>query len=84
MRKGKGGKGRGKGQKKETDEPKKPEYFDLNPFLKTFKQFVDCNAEVRSSLRVEMSQYSDTISKIFVDKYNEPSFKKCIDIMTIE
>jgi len=33
---------------------------------------------------VELKQYNEFLDKIFVDTYGEPSFKKCIDVMTIE
>ncbi len=65
-------------------EKKKPEHFDLSPFLKSFKLFLQCDAETRSKLRIEMKQYASVLETIFVDHYGEPSFKKCIDVMTIE
>lgn len=31
-----------------------------------------------------MKQYSHVLEQIFIDKYGEPSFKQCVDVMTIE
>ena len=45
---------------------------------------MSCNAETRSKLRLELKQYASVLETIFIDKYGEPSFKKCIDVMTIE
>ena len=35
-------------------------------------------------MRVELKQYQDFLEKIFVDTHGEHSFKKCIDVMSIE
>jgi hypothetical protein len=75
-----------KNLKKDTDkeEKVKPTHFDLEPFLKAFREFVSLNSEVRSKLRLEMKKESDVIDSIFVDKHGERSFKQCVDIMSLE
>lgn len=35
-------------------------------------------------MRVELKQYNDYLEKIFLDVHGESSYKKCIDVMTIE
>ena len=69
---------------KSLEEEKLPEYFDLGPFLTAFKVFIECNSEIRSKLRMQVQENSHLLSEIFVDKYGESSFKKCLDVMTIE
>ena len=73
-------------QKKEREkqEKVKPTHFDLEPFLKAFKDFVAMNSEVRSKIRMEMKKESDAIDYVFVDEYGEKSYKKCVDIMSLE
>jgi len=71
-------------QMKDNEEPKAPSYFDFEPFLKAVKLFTECDGTTRSKLRVEVKQYSDFLEQIFVDEHGESSFKKCIDVMTIE
>jgi hypothetical protein len=73
-------------QKKEREKQVKvkPTHFDLEPFLKAFKDFVALNSEVRSKIRIEIKKESDVIDSIFVDEYGERSFKKCVDIMSLE
>ena len=66
------------------EEKVKPTHFDLEPFLKAFKEFVTLNSEVRSKIRLEMKKESDVIDSIFVDKYGERSYKQCVDIMSLE
>ena len=68
----------------EKEEKVKPTHFDLEPFLKAFKDFVALNSDVRSKIRIEMKKESDVIDSIFVDKYGERSFKQCVDIMSLE
>lgn len=69
---------RGLDAKEESD--KKPTHFDLAPFLKAFKRFLACSGEVRSKLRMDLRDHLHTIKRIFVDEYNEISFKKCVNI----
>jgi hypothetical protein len=66
------------------EEKVKPTHFDLEPFLKAFTEFVALNSEVRSKIRVEMKKEADVIDSIFIDEYGERSFKKCVDIMSME
>ncbi len=35
-------------------------------------------------MRLEFKDYNHVLEEIFVDEYGEPSFKKCVDIMSIE
>lgn len=69
---------RGLDNKKEED--KKPTHFDLQPFQQAYKRFVACNGQARSKLRQDLKQELVTVKKVFVDQYNEPSFKKCVNI----
>jgi hypothetical protein len=39
-----------------------------------------CNGETRSKLRQDLKTEIATVKKVFVDQYNEPSFKKCVNI----
>jgi hypothetical protein len=66
------------------EEKLKPTHFDLEPFLKAFIEFVALNSETRSKIRVEMKKESDIIDSVFIDEYGERSFKKCVDIMSLE
>lgn len=54
-------------QIKEFDDIQPPTHFDFDPFLKAIKLFVDCDANARSKLRVEIKQYSEMLEQIFVD-----------------
>jgi len=69
---------RGLDTKEETD--KKPTHFDLGPFLRAFKRFLQCNGETRSRLRIDLRDNLANIKKIFIDEYGEISFKKCVNI----
>lgn len=71
-------------REKEKQEKVKPTHFDLEPFLKAFKDFVTMNSEVRSKIRIEMKKESDVIDSVFIDEYGERSFKQCVDIMSLE
>lgn len=71
-------------KKNEKEEKVKPTHFDLEPFLKAFKEFVSLDSNVRSRIRMEMKKEIDVIESIFIDLYNEKSYKKCVDIMSIE
>jgi hypothetical protein len=74
----------GKKKKEDNQEKAKPTHFDLEPFLKAFKEFVTCNSEFRSHVRMEVKNESDTVDSVFVDEYGERSFKKCVNIMELE
>lgn len=63
-------------KKREKQEKVKPTHFDLEPFLKAFKDFVSLSSDVRSKIRMEMKKESDVIDSIFVDEFGERSFKK--------
>ena len=69
---------RGLDTQKDTEQ--KPTHFDLEPFKKAFKRFLNCNGEMRSRLRQDLKQELATVKKIFVDEYGEISFKKCVNI----
>lgn len=68
----------------EKEEKVKPTHFDLEPFLKAFRDFVSLNSDIRSKIRMEIKKELDVIESIFIDQYSERSFKKCIDIMSLE
>jgi hypothetical protein len=61
---------------KEKEEKIKPTHFDLEPFLKAFRDFVSLDSNVRSRIRMEMKKEIDVIESIFIDQYSEKSYKK--------
>jgi len=52
--------------------------------MKAIKLFIQCDATTWSKMRVELKQYNDYLEKIFLDIHGESSYKKCIDVMSIE
>lgn len=58
---------------------KPPTYFDLEPFKKSLKQFLNVDAEQRSALRTQFLNSKDLLTKVFKDEHGEFSFKRCID-----
>jgi hypothetical protein len=68
---------------KDAEEQRKPTHFDLGPFITALKKFITCNGESRSKFRIAMKEDTEIIHQIFVDEYGEPSFKKCVDALTL-
>ena len=66
------------GSKKEVE--KRPTHFDLAPIKKALHAFCINNCESRSALRTLFINNNDLVSSVFVDQYEEPSFKRCIDL----
>lgn len=58
----------------------RPTYFDLSVFTKSYKRFVSCTGEVRSSTRKRLLKDINRTMKVFLDPFKEISFKKVVDI----
>ena len=58
----------------------KPTYFDISIFQKCLKKFVACNGQVRSYMRKQLLKDIDKTMTVFLDEFNEQSFKKCVDV----
>ncbi len=69
--------------KKENDEPEKPNYFDFSPLGKAMRLFKDANITVRSFLRKIVKENKNLIASFFVDENGEPSDQRCFDIMSL-
>jgi len=65
---------------KDAQEETPPTHFDLAPILKALKRLLACSPEERSNIRTIMTQDRNKVRSIFTDEYQEPSFKKCVDI----
>lgn len=61
-------------------EEKKPEYFDILVFQKAFKKFCLCDGKARSEARSEILKRIDDVQKVFLDDFNEESYKKVVDL----
>lgn len=68
---------RGLGQ---VEEVKKPEYFDILLFQKALKKFCQCDGKARSDARSEILKRIEDVQKVFLDDFNEESYKKVIDL----
>jgi len=62
---------------------KKPTYFDLEPFKKALKSFININAEARSNLRASFITNKEQLINCFKDQHDENSFKRCVDVKEI-
>ena len=69
--------------RKENEEPIKPNYFDFSPLGKSMRLLKDANITVRSWLRRVVKENKNLIASFFVDENGEPSDKKCFDIMLL-
>ena len=69
--------------KRENEEPVKPNYFDFSPLAKAMRLLKDSNITVRSWLRRVVKENKNLIASFFVDENGEPSDKKCFDIMLL-
>jgi len=65
---------------KNDDKEEKPKHFDLEPIKKALKKFCLSNGDIRSQVRQIFKQESKVVRSVFIDEYEEASFKKCIDI----
>ena len=72
-----------KRDRKENEEPIKPNYFDFSPLGKAMRLLKDANITVRSWLRRVVKENKNLIASFFVDENGEPSDKKCFDIMLL-
>jgi hypothetical protein len=61
----------------------KPTYFDIGIFMKCFKKFTACNGEIRSQMRKQLLKDIDKTMSVFLDEFNERSFKKCVDVFEL-
>ena len=69
-----------KGLDKKGDEDVKPTHFDISLFQKSLKKFTQCNGEERSKMRKILLKDINRTMKVFLDDFNEQSFKKCVDV----
>lgn len=65
------------------DEDVKPTHFDITVFHKCFKKFTQCNGEIRSQMRKQLLKDIDKTMSVFLDEFNEQSFKKCVDVFEL-
>lgn len=65
---------------KEVAEDVRPQHFDLKPFNKALKKFLNCTAEERSKLRTLFLEKQTQVRNVFKDSHNEISFKKVMDV----
>lgn len=61
-------------------EEKKPTYFDISIMQKSLKRFTSCTGEIRSKMRKELLKDIEKTMSVFLDEFNEQSFKKCVDV----
>lgn len=69
-----------RGLDKKEEEDVKPTHFDITIFHKSLKRFVACNGELRSQMRKILLKDINRTMKVFLDDFNEQSFKKCVDV----
>ena len=69
--------------KKENDEPIKPNYFDFSPLGKAMRLLKDANITVRTFLRKIIKENKHLIAGFFVDENGDPSEKRCFDLMSL-
>jgi len=62
------------------EEDVKPTHFDITIFQKCFKKLTQCNGEIRSQMRKQLLKDIDKTMTVFLDEFNEQSFKKCVDV----
>lgn len=65
---------------KQKEQVLRPTHFDLAPFQKALKKFLNCNAEERSKIRTIFADKAATVRNVFKDAHNEISFKKVMDV----
>mmetsp|Transcript_108646 Transcript_108646/g.150254 ORF Transcript_108646/g.150254 Transcript_108646/m.150254 type:complete len:141 (+) Transcript_108646:694-1116(+) len=65
---------------KNDEKEEKPKHFDLEPIKKALKKFCLSNGDIRSQVRQIFKQEAKVVRSVFIDEYEEASFKKCIDI----
>jgi hypothetical protein len=68
---------------KENDENRKPDFFDLQPLLDAFKNFVDSGPEIRTKIRLQMELERKKIRLLFCHPNGEPNEERCQDILNI-
>lgn len=64
----------------QVEEVKKPEYFDILLFQKALKKFCQCDGKSRSDARSEILKRIEDVQKVFLDDFQEESYKKVIDL----
>jgi hypothetical protein len=71
--------------KKGEEDPdmKKPDYFDLNPLIEAFRNFVDTGPEVRTRIRILMKEDHKRITQLFCHPNGEQDDNKKQDILNI-
>lgn len=62
------------------EEIKRPTHFDLAPFQKALKKFLNCNADERSKVRTLFHEKANIVRNCFKDVHGEISFKKVMDV----
>ena len=72
-----------RGLDKKSEEDVKPTHFDITVFQKSFKRFVACSGELRSSARKLLLKDINRTMKVFLDPFKEQSFKKCVDVFEL-
>jgi len=65
---------------REVVEIKRPTHFDMAPFQKAIKKFLNCSAEERSKIRTLFAEKQTIVRNVFKDSHNEISFKKVMDV----
>lgn len=72
-----------RGLDKKEEEDVKPTHFDITLFQKSLKRFTSCNGEQRSQMRKILLKDINRTMKVFLDDFNEQSFKKCVDVFEL-
>jgi hypothetical protein len=74
------GKRRGK---EDQNKDSKPHFFDIQPLLDAFKNFVDIGADSRSKIRKQLAEERKKITQLFCNDNGEPDETKRQDILEI-
>lgn len=62
------------------EEEVKPTHFDITIFQNCLKKLTQCTGEIRSQMRKQLLKDIDKTMTVFLDEFNEQSFKKCVDV----
>ena len=73
----------GKGTEEEDADMKPPSWFDLTPFLESFKKFCASSSQVRTMIRTELEKREKIVRMLFCHDSGEPNTERCQDILTL-
>ena len=75
--------GRGRRGREEQQKDSKPSFFDIQPLLDAFKNFVDIGADSRAKIRKQLFEERKKITQLFCNDNGEPDDTKRQDILDI-